>query len=163
MILVRDIESGEERELYRFSGFDMYPNIALSPDNRWLSFANTGWGEVRSLRIMPASGGAAREVWSFGEIQMGMPNISHIWAPDGRTIMFSAPDPSDLPNWDLWQVPVEGGKPEKMGLQKRLGMWGLTILPDGRQLAFVSKGSPDDEAELWVMENFLPSASSASK
>ena len=101
MILVRDIESGEERELYRFSGFDMYPNIALSPDNRWLSFANTGWGEVRSLKIMPASGGAAREVWSFGEVKMGTPNISHIWAPDGRTILFSAPDPSDLPSWDL--------------------------------------------------------------
>lgn len=84
---VRDIESGEERELYRFPEQDMYPNIALSPDNRWLSSANTGWGAVRSLRIMPASGGAAREVWRFGEVEMGIPNISHIWDPDGRIIL----------------------------------------------------------------------------
>jgi len=48
-IAVRDIESGEERELFRLPNFDRYTRIALSPDSRWLSFTNSGWGGVRSL------------------------------------------------------------------------------------------------------------------
>jgi len=157
-IVVRDLESGEERELYRFPTLERGIGIALSPDGSWLSFVNVGWGGVRSLRIIPTSGGNAREIWSFGEVKKGTPNVSHTWAPDGRHILFSAPDPSDLPSWDLWRVPVEGGKPEEMGLQKRWGIKHLTIRPDGRQLTFAGRGGSSMKSELWVMENFLPSA-----
>jgi Tol biopolymer transport system component len=154
-IVARDIESGAERELYRFPKLDII-NIALSPDSRSLSFVNLGWSGVRSLRIMPASGGDSREVWSFGEVKMSSPDVSHVWAPDGRYILFSAPDPANMRSWDLWRMPVAGGKPEKIGLQRTWGIWSLTLRPDGRQLAFTGRGGPSDEAELWVMENFLP-------
>lgn len=156
-IVVRDLDSGEERELHRFPKLERV-SIALSPDGRWLSFTNSGWGGVRSLKVMPASGGEAREIWNFGDMKQGVPPISHTWTPDGRYILFGAPNPADLPDWVLWRVPVEGGKPEKIGLQKRWGMWDLTVRPDGRQLAFASRGGPSDESELWVLENFLPPA-----
>jgi Tol biopolymer transport system component len=94
---------------------------------------------------------------------MGTPNVSHVWTPDGRYILFSAPDPADMRSWDLWRMPVAGGKPEKIGLQRTWGIWSLTVRPDGRQLAFTGKGGPDTDAELWVMKNFLPPALSASK
>jgi hypothetical protein len=81
----------------------------------------------------------------------------------GDISSFSAPNLADLPSWDLWRLSVEGGKPEKMGLQRRWGIWSITLRPDGRQLAFTGKGGPDTEAELWVMENYLPTAPSASK
>lgn len=155
-IVVRDIRSGEEKELYRFPRIERGIGIALSPDGRWLSFVNAGWGGVRSLRIMPASGGDAREVWSFGEIKQGTPTISHTWTADGRYILFGAPDLSDLRVWDLWRVPVEGGKPEKMGLQTRWGIIHPTVRPDGRQLAFAGRGGASTDSELWVLENFLP-------
>jgi Tol biopolymer transport system component len=158
-IVVRGLESGEERELHRIPGLERI-GIALSPDGRWLSFANAGWGGVRSLNVIPASGGDVREIWSFGEMKQGVPGISHTWAPDGRSILFGAPDLTDMRVWDLWRVPVEGGKPEKMGLQTRWGMWDLTVHPDGRQLAFAGRGGPSDESELWVLENFLPPAKS---
>jgi Tol biopolymer transport system component len=105
---------------------------------------------------MPASGGDVREIWSFGETKQGMPTILHTWAPDGRYILFGAPDLSDLPSWELWRVPVEGGKPEKMGLQRRWGIWHLTLRPDGRQLAFAGRGGASTDSEVWVIENFLP-------
>ncbi|MFZ2053312.1 MAG: tetratricopeptide repeat protein [Candidatus Aminicenantales bacterium] len=160
-IVVHDLESGQKRELYRLPKLEMI-GIALSPDGRWLSFANAGWGGVRSLKIMPATGGEAREIWSFGEMKQGVPPISLTWAPDGRYILFGAPDLTNLRVWDLWRVPVEGGKPpEKMGLQTRWGMWDLTVHPSGRQLAFASRGGPSDESELWVLENFLPPAKSS--
>jgi Tol biopolymer transport system component len=157
-IVVRDLKSGEERELYRFPTLERGIDIALSPDGRWLSFINLGWGAVRSVRIMPASGGDAREIWSFGETKQGTPGGYHTWTPDGRYILFSAPDPSDLRVWDLWRVPVEGGKPEKMGLQRRWGIFDLTIRPDGRRLAFANRGGASSDSEVWVLENFLPVA-----
>ena len=160
-IVVRDLQSGEERELYRFPSLERGISIALSPDGRWLSFANAAWGGVRSLRIMPASGGDAKEIWNFGETKRGTPGINHTWVPDGRYIVFGAPDPSDLRVWDLWRVPVEGGTPEKMGLQRRWGLWDLTVRPDGRQLALAGRGGASTDSELWVLENFLPPAESS--
>ncbi len=156
-IVARDLDSGEERELYHSPRLERI-SVALSPDGRWLSFANDGWGGVRSLKVMPASGGEPREIWNFGEMKQGVPGISHAWSPDGRYILFGAPELTDLPTWDLWRVPVEGGKPEKIGLQKRWGVWDLTVHPGGRQLMFASRGGASSDSELWVLENFLPPA-----
>jgi Tol biopolymer transport system component len=154
-IIVQDLDSGEVRERYRLAG-ERRIDVTLSPDGRWLSFINGGWGATRSLRIMPATGGDAREIWSFGETKPGMPSINHTWTPDGRYILFGAPDPSDPRSWELWRIPVEGGKPEKMGLQRGWGIWHISVRPDGRQLVFAGRGGASTDSELWVLENFLP-------
>jgi Tol biopolymer transport system component len=158
-IVARDLDSGEEQELYRVPKLDRISTV-LSPDGRWLSFINMGWGGVRSLKIMPSSGGEAREIWNFGEVKQGVPGISHTWSSDGRYILLAAPDFADLRAWYLWRVPVEGGMPpENMGLEwEKWGIWDLTAHPDGTKLAFAGRGAPSDESELWVLENFLPPA-----
>jgi Tol biopolymer transport system component len=155
-VVVRDLETGEEQELYRFPALERGIRLAVSPDGRWLSFVNAGWGGVRSLKIIPVSGGEAREVWSFGETRAGTPGGSHTWSRDGRYILFSAPDPDDLPSWVLWRVSVEGGNPEKMGLERRWGIHGLTVHPSGRQIALAGRGGPSTSSEVWMIENFLP-------
>jgi len=155
-IVVHDILSGKEKELFRYPQVERLFNLALSPDGRWLSFLNAGWGGIRSLNIMPASGGDVREIYSFGETKQGTPTYNHTWSPDGRYILFSAHDPSKMQVWDLWRVPVEGGKPEKMGLQRSWGIIHLTVRPDGRQVAFAGRGGSSMDSELWVLENFLP-------
>jgi len=58
--------------------------------------------------------------------------------------------------WDLWRLPVEGGKPEKAGLQRSWGIFNLTFHPGGRQLVFAGRGGASTDSELWVLENFLP-------
>jgi Tol biopolymer transport system component len=158
-ILALDLESRTERELYRLPALERGGSIALSPDAQWLALVNFGWGAVRSLKIIPTSGGDAKEILSFGETKPGMPPLSLAWAPDGRHILYGAPDPADLPSWDLWRVPVNGGTPEKIGLQRRWGIWELSVRPDGRQLCFAGRGGPSTDSELWVLENFLPPAS----
>jgi len=110
---------------------------------------------------MPAVGGEAREIWSFGETETGTPPIYHRWSPDGRHIFFGGLDQQDRPNWKLWRVPIEGGKPEGMGLQRQWGLWDLTVSPDGRQIAFAGRGGASTESELWILENFLPPAESS--
>jgi Tol biopolymer transport system component len=160
-IVAHDLKTGEEWEFYRFPRFEVDIGIELSPDGRWLSFLNAGWNAVRSLRIMPVSGGDAREVWSFGETKQGAQSLAHTWSPDGRYILFGAPDPSDRPRWELLRVPVEGGKPEKLGLRREGGIRPITVHPDGRQLAFASRSSYTGSSEVWVMENFLPEQAAA--
>jgi len=155
-IVVRDLRSGEEKELFRYPQVERGIRIALSPDAHWLCFSNAGWGGIRSLNIMPASGGEVKEIWSFGEIQSGTPGIHQEWSPDGQYILFSAPDLNDMRNWDLWRIPIEGGEPERTGLQRSWGMFDLTISPDGRKLAFAGRGGASTDSELWVLENFLP-------
>ncbi|MCK4991565.1 MAG: PD40 domain-containing protein, partial [Bacteroidales bacterium] len=100
-IVIRDLQSGEEKELFRYPRVERGIRIALSPDAHWLCFSNAGWGGIRTLNIMPASGGEVKEIWSFGEIQRGTPGIHQAWSPDGRYILFSAPDTSDMRVWDL--------------------------------------------------------------
>jgi Tol biopolymer transport system component len=156
-IMLRDLKTGKERELFRIPRLERI-SYAVSPDRRWLSLGLSGEKE-RSLKVLPILGGEPREIWDFGQAKRGMPGFSHTWTPDGRFILFAASDPDDMPTWELWRVAVEGGKPpEKMGLRKRWGIWDLTVRPDGRRLAFASRGGPSDESELWVLENFLPPA-----
>ncbi len=162
-VVARDLETGEERELYRFPTLERGIRISLSSDGRWLSFMNAGWGAERVLRVVPASGGVAREVWSFGPTKPGTPGGSHTWSPDGQHILFSQPDYDDLPHWVLWRVPVAGGPPEKLGLSRRWGIGSLTVHPSGRQIAMAGGGGPSTSSEVWMMENFLPESETAAR
>lgn len=155
-IVVRDLRSGEEQELFHSPRIERGIRTTLSPDAQWLCFSNAGWGGIRTLNVMPATGGEVKEIWSFGEIESGTPGIHQVWSPDGAYIIFSAPDLSDMRIWNVWRIAVEGGKPEKIGLEGSWGIFNLTITPDGRKLAFASRGGASTDSELWVLENFLP-------
>ncbi len=157
-IVVRDLETGGEQELYRLPTLERGLRMALSPDGRWLSFINAGWGGMRVLRVIPATGGEARDIWSFGETKPGTPGGSHTWSQDGRHILFSAPDPDDLPLWVLWRVPAEGGTPERMGLERRWGIYSLTLHRSGRRIALAGRGGPSTSSEVWMIDNFLPAS-----
>lgn len=154
-MVVRNMETGEEQEIYRFPRFELRIRIAVSSDGRWLAFLNNGQDTVRTLRIIPAVGGTARDIWDFGKVEPGAPSQDLAWSHDGRYILFNEPNTIDTAR-DLWRIPVEGGVPEKMGLQKSGGIRPITVRPDGRQLAFASRGAPSTASEIWVIENFLP-------
>jgi Tol biopolymer transport system component len=155
-IVVLDLNTGEERELYRFPENAVRVQLKLSPDGRRLAFLNNVQNAVRLLRIIPALGGPAKEIWNFGKAEPGAPSQNIAWTADGRYILFVQYDRADFRGNELWRVPVEGGKPEKMGLQKKWAIFSITARPDGRQIAFASKQTADTDTEVWVMDNFLP-------
>jgi Tol biopolymer transport system component len=143
-IAVTDLESGRQRVLY-----DKKPNppVALSPDGRQLAFAVGGGGE-RSLMLMPATGGAPRELHRFQtEKNYNVFDIS--WSVDGRYLLYLRPWDGTL---ELWRVPVAGGPSERLGLSVEK-MRKIRFHPDGRRIA-IEAGRTG--AEIWVMENFLP-------
>ncbi|MDB4581559.1 tetratricopeptide repeat protein [Draconibacterium sp.] len=125
-----NLETGEEKILYRYSDFTPYV-LETSPDGKNLLFGLDYPGEEKSrLLTMPAEGGKEKMVCTSQEAS------GVIWAkysPDGKYIYFV-----ELPEFNrsvLWRVPAEGGKPEKIwSPEKRVEIY--DIHPDGNQVAF---------------------------
>ena len=156
-IMVRDLESGEEKELYRESFPERFA-ISLSPDGQWLSFLNNR-STKRVLRVMPAAGGEPRELYTW---ELSGAYIWQTWTADGRYILVPIRPPiKDLEGkmenirWALWRIPVEDGEPQKLGLEVP-GIF-FSVHPDGRHIAFTSTDPTINmRGGVWVMENFLP-------
>jgi Tol biopolymer transport system component len=153
-IIVRDLESGTEKEIYRS---DDHLNISLSPDGQWLAIqAHFFMSEKKPcLNVIPSVGGESRELYRFEEgfdIWAGAPMT---WTADGKYILFTMKtNQKDDTKAQLYRIPAEGGEPEKLGLELSGFILNLSAHPDGRRIAFSS--SEDPIAEIWVTENFLP-------
>jgi len=153
-ILNRDFETGNEKELYQGH---KYFRISLSPDGQWLAFTCK---EVEGeIKVMPASGGEPRELCKRVQPSGSAPPLA--WPADGRYVLFSTFQEdawrSNLWLSNLWRVPIEGGEPQKLGLEM-IQISDLSVHPDGQHIAFQSSGFSVESGEVWVMENFLPAA-----
>jgi len=141
--LVRNLETGEEREVARVSG-----GLAVSPDGRQLAFgAVDPAAKERVVKIASLAGGEPRELFRAKGTATPIQ-----WTADGRHLVVGE---SDHDNAVLWLVPVDDGKPlQKFTLGN--GVLDPSLHADGRQVAFCMRSEAG--GELWVMENFLPPA-----
>ena len=154
-IEVRNLQTGQEKEVYRASAGSSINSFALSPDGRWVVFRFFDQTtDLVVVKMIPSAGGALRELIRLekGENIPGFGPL--VWSPDGSQILFTkgGTSPQGM-RFELWRVPAEGGKPHKTDLAMD-GLREVRIHPDGRRIAF-SAGRPES-AEVWVMENFLP-------
>ncbi|TFH40106.1 MAG: hypothetical protein E4G94_10115 [ANME-2 cluster archaeon] len=157
-IIERDLKIGTEKEIYRSDGG---LHIRLSPDDQWLAIQAyymenyQGSDKIPVLNVIPVAGGEPLELCRFEEgidIRAGAP---FTWTPDGKYILFTMKSPEkDNDKWDLYRVPVKGGITERLGLEMGGFLINLSVHPDGRHIAFST--SEQSNAEIWVMENFLP-------
>ncbi len=165
---LREAESGSERASHIFS-YDIETeeikklpgspadamDIDISPDSEWLALLNRG--KERVLRIMPASGGDPREIYRFETNEDEGAVISPAWIAEGGYILFSKIRQDREGMWDLYAIARDGGEPRKIDLSM-CQFRHFSLHPDGQDIVFSSKGlSPSSRnAEIWVMENFLP-------
>jgi len=149
-IMLRDIESGTEKELYRESADKIMDcRLSCSPDGKWLAFFIRGNDKV--LRIMPAAGGEPRELYRF----KGKDNLVGIrWTTDGKYILFEQKQTEEK-KYSWWRIPMEGGEPQKLELEWN-SIFYTSFHPDGRHIAFSSYDSKGENSGNYVMENFLP-------
>ena len=92
---VVDLESRQDRLLasgYIGGGFGGSA-FAWSPDSRWVVYANSGAQELRNLYVVPAAGGAPRQI-SF----LANTNINSIqWSPDGKFVLYETGQRTEIP------------------------------------------------------------------
>lgn len=169
-VVVRDLDTGGEQELYRTTAPAWLSHLAISPDGRWLAFL---WADVPSwgaqgtwaLKVLPLAGGERRGLarslvqgrYDYG----GEPGLA--WTPDSRHIIYGITTVTEgEPSVTLWRVPPEGGEAQSLGPpMEQFRLHSVSVHPDGRQIAFtgmsVSQVAPISAAEeMWVLEDFLP-------
>jgi Tol biopolymer transport system component len=146
-LIRRDIESGQETELYRqeTSGIGFF-GMTLSPDGKDLAFsANREDG--RRLLIVPTRGGAVTEIFR-GSSELPLP-WGATWTKDGRFVI--APT-GGMNRVQLQAFPIVGGEPRPLGVSMT-GISSPSVTPDGRHILFTGARRSQ---ELWVMRNILP-------
>ncbi len=158
-ILTRNLETGEEKELYRPvppAQVHHWPtsNLAVSPDGQRLAFV---WTDAKNVErttapmVLPTAGGEPRELLRAQEPErISVPG----WMPDSRHIIYARSVSGEKRKFELWRISAEGGEPQKLGLvMEGLEPYGLSVHPDGKRIAFTAG---TEREEVWVLKNFLP-------
>jgi Tol biopolymer transport system component len=157
-IMMFNLASKEKMEIHRdnfqrlfMDGRPFFPqDLALSPDGQFLAFNVRERETLESiLKIIPISGGEAREVvrWEKRKII-----TTADWTPDGKELLFAESKFQRGYKFNFWKISVEGGEPQKLGLQMDR-VYILRINPDGQRIAF---RAGQRIKEIYAMDNFLP-------
>ncbi|MHB1193405.1 MAG: TolB family protein [Longimicrobiales bacterium] len=157
-ILVRNLDSGEEREIHRFptQGAEEFRQIVLSPDGETVAVLHTkaldADSPANAVLLLSIAGGEPREL-----LRGSFQNLA--WLPNGRFLLLRVPDdPKDSggggQRMHLSRVDVKSGQVSEAGLTMD-GAGLMALSRDGRRLAYLDGASA---VEVWVMENFLPPA-----
>jgi len=118
----------------------------------------TGWWDGRRshLFVMPASGGAARDLTPGADYDVPPFNLGDpeaiAFSPDSGEICFTANTDADAAlstNGDLFTVPVAGGAAPKRITTNPGNDWGPTYSPDGRWIAYRSQTHAGWESDRW--------------
>lgn len=145
-IMEVELDSGREKVFY--SNPDLSTAMDISPDGKYLITGTYNFEKDSGvLLLIPLTGGEARELCTLG----GFRNSASIdWTPDGKHVIYSELTKDD--EVSLWRIAVDGGTPQKIW-QGKQNVRGLSIHPDGKQIAF---STSLQEQVIWSMENFLP-------
>ena len=165
-LVLRDLQSGQERDIRH--GFDSEPaaGFLLSPDERTLAFV-AGGGTVppTTLRLMPYAGGPAKTL-----VEVPGQNLFAIaWTPDSRHIVYSRTNPArntaggpratnEAPERTLWVIAADGGESRQLHFPE--GAPGIDIHPDGRQIAYTRTGTVN---EVWAIDGLATALPASDK
>ncbi|MBE3134275.1 MAG: PD40 domain-containing protein [Acidobacteria bacterium] len=145
-----DLAGGPEREVFRAPQGQGISSIALSPDGRSLSIITRLDRYRRALLVMPSEGGTPRQILEFRQPSGG--GVAHVWAPDGRSILYVEGEGNQT--YSLRNVRVDGGGAVPATIFQWTGQFfGLRFHPNGRLLAFTGRANPSTNSEVWVIEN----------
>ena len=158
-ILTRNVETGEERELYRPAPpAEVYhwptSNLSVAPDGQRLAFV---WSDAKSemttaLMALPTTGGEPRELLRAKDpARIGVT----AWTADSRQIIYARSVTGEKGMFEFWRISAEGGEPQNLGLKMEAQVpYGLSVHPDGTRIAFTA--GTLRRIDVWVLKDFLP-------
>jgi Tol biopolymer transport system component len=173
-IVVRDLGTGEDRELCRVPAPAHLSQLAVSPDDRWLALLWSdvpSWWEERgewALKIVPIAGGAPRDLARLSV--QGRDSLSRslrpsvAWTSDAQYVLYTITTVAERgATTVLWRVPAAGGDAHQAVISlPGFGVSGMSMHPSGRQIAFTGEYQREVREigetgeDMWVLENFLP-------
>ena len=154
-VVIRDLATARETELFRAAPGVKIDDIALSSDGQQVALTLQET-ETRSsvLKVLPVAGGEGRELVRANEPEL-IVGDSLSWSSDSRYIVFGkGRSTSQERKAQLLATSSRGGEPQALGLAMD-AVRGLSFDPTGHHIAFAA-GEGQAKAEVWVMENFLP-------
>ncbi len=143
--VIRIAATGRRKPLTRLTrpGHDYY-NVRASPDGKWLAVMRTldsgSFGHTVHLALMPASGGAVRDL----TLALDRPVEMIRWASDSKSIYFQAGDRGDV---GLYRVPLNGGDPVKVVGGRRMVL--NFSVADSGATAFIAS-TPERPVDLYL-------------
>jgi Tol biopolymer transport system component len=158
-IMLRHLETGNEREIARADEGTNFTGVRVAPDGGQLA-VRIWKDEEKSteLVIMSLNDGSHKRLLLTREPEwVG----AYTWTLDSGHLIFFKSRGSDLGGSELYLIPVGGGDPQPLGLEVTglLDWDGLQLHPDGRSIAYAATGG-NTEPEIWVMEGLLESTES---
>jgi Tol biopolymer transport system component len=153
-ICSRDLESGEETSIHTIPP-PGHVGLAVSPDGRLAAIVQKTRSEERVLVVLSTDGDSPRELGRFE--RHAWPGFLE-WSADGEHVLFTrrigiATDEKN--KFEVWRMPLEGGPPQRTGLEMPGVIAHMSAHPDGQHLAFEFRAA-GALAEIWALENFLP-------
>ena len=156
-ILAVDLQSGSTRTVI---DVPWIRSLALSPNGQQIAYVEGNTNDANkgpdTLYVINVGGGQPRKVTEFARPLAAIGGLQ--WAPDGRHLLIV------VRGHGVDWVSVADGTIQPTGLTNvggtntgLAGVDGISISPDGRDLAFTIGGN---KTETWILENFLSRAPS---
>ncbi len=145
-IVMRDLMSGRETDLYREIAPPYAGRLAPSPDGRLLAFCR--WDEntdTDALNVMSLPEAEYQTV-----LQVSSPGFiwPPAWTPDSRHLVYQS-------QGHFWRISAAGGEPEDLGSLGRetYRRFLMSVHPNGHRIAFV--GATESQWEVWKITGML--------
>ena len=138
-MIEHDLTTGAERIVLR----DQIDGaVYLSPDGNYLALTKSDPASKSNVLLRVSThGGEVKEIFRVSSPA----RINAIgWTADSGAVLANRAG-------GFWKFPISGEEPLKL----EVGLPNLGIHPDGRRIAYTA-GGPAKPAEVWVLENFLP-------
>lgn len=152
-LMMREIETNNENELYRLDVTNGFSRICLSPDGTRLAFTTIDAKTYNpSLKVLSTQGGEAQIILSSDQPVSLIPIT---WTTDGKKILFVKISRNrQEQTQELYSISADGGEQQKLSFPLALeSMNDLCVSPDGQHIAYTTGKR---KTEIWVTENFLP-------
>jgi tricorn protease len=119
------LSAGTAERITSDEGVEINPRF--SPDGKWIAFTG-GYDGGTDVYVMSIEGGAPRRL-TYDPTRAEMV----AWSPDGKSVLFRSRRSSGVGSTRLYSVPVEGGNPQPLPMEKGAQ---ASYSPDGAELVY---------------------------